>query len=78
MSRPDRSDSCGRTRHRSETRPRSGRSVFDLSVMSGRPLVLEVVGGWENTKNKKQRGEGGPALIISVPVEKIQILITNL
>ena len=38
-----------------------GRSVFDLSV-SGRPWALEVVGGWEKTKNKKQRGPGGPAL----------------
>ena len=24
--------------------------------------ALEVVGGWEKTKNKKQRGPGGPAL----------------
>ena len=39
----------------------SGPSVFDLSV-SGRPWALEVVGGWEKTKNKKQRGPGGPAL----------------
>ena len=39
----------------------AGRSVFDLSV-SGRPWALEVVGGWEKTKNKKQRGPGGPAL----------------
>ena len=38
-----------------------GPSVFDLSV-SGRPWALEVVGGWEKTKNKKQRGGGGPAL----------------
>jgi hypothetical protein len=57
VSRPDRSDSCGRTRHRSETRPRSGRSVFDLSV-SGRPWVLEVVGGWENTQKKNRGGKG--------------------
>ena len=46
-----------------------GRYVFDLSV-SGRPWALEVVGGWEKTKNKKQRGAGGPALRIRPRREK--------
>ena len=48
---------------------REGRCVFDLSV-SGRPRVLEVVGGWEKTENKKRRGGRGPALRIRPRREK--------
>ena len=48
--------------------PVPGRCVIDLSL-SGRPRVLEVVGGWEKTENKNGGG-GGAQPSESVPVEK--------